>query len=245
MLSEAMARAGQALISDTAPNGKSYWARRFWDRDASEKHPMLAEEFLRQKETITAYLEKYGADARRSIEFACGTGEFTRLTAEHTNVEEMIAMDISAQGLAIARTRVQHDNIQLVQGDFWGEHDFEPAELVLCIDAIHHLGRIGDVVEHIKKYVKPGGIFIGNLFTSDNFHEFERKRYGAAGHLWRTTLFLGTAMMIRLSCGRLYSGSHRTQLLSSRASEGIIANAFPEILEVSRHPYFTAFVCRA
>jgi SAM-dependent methyltransferase len=244
-LSEAMARAGQALISDTAPNGKSYWARRFWDRDAAEQHPVLAGDFLKQKETITGYLEKYGADAKRSIEFACGTGEFTRLTAEHTNVGEMTVIDISAQGLAIAKSRVKHDNIQFLQGDFWAEHDFEPADLVVCIDAIHHLGKIGNVVKHIKKYVKPGGIFIGNLFTGDNFHEFERKRYGALEHLWRTTLFFGTAMMIRISGGRLYSGSHRTQLLPSRQSEHMIAEVFPEILEINRDPYFTAFVCRA
>jgi SAM-dependent methyltransferase len=245
MLSEAMARAGQALISDTAPNGKSYWARRFWDRDAAEQHPVLAQEFLRQKETIAGYLEKYGAGAQRSVEFACGTGEFTRLTAERTNVQDMTAIDISAQGLAIAQSRVRHDNIQFLQGDFWDEHDFEPADLVLCIDAIHHLGRIRDVVQHIKKYVKPGGIFIGNLFTGDNFHEFERKRYGAGGHMRRTAAFFGTALMIRASGGRLYSGSHRTQLLPSRTGEAIVAEVFPQILEVSRQPYFTAFVCRA
>ncbi len=244
MLSEVMARAGQALISDTAPNGKSYWSRRFWDRDAAEKHPVLAQAFLQQKKTITGYLEKYGADAERSIEFACGTGEFTRLTAEHTGVREMTAVDISAQGLELAKSRVKHDNITFLQGDFWAEHDFEPAELVLCIDAIHHLGKIGDVVRHIRKYVKPGGIFIGNLFTGDNFHEFERKRYGAAEHLWRTTLFFGTAMMIKISGGRLYSGSHRTQLLPSETSEKMISDVFPTILEVSRDPYFTAFVCR-
>src|SRR5205085_10581534 len=112
-------------------------------------------------------LEKYGAVAKRSVEFACGTGEFTRLTAEHTHVEEMTAIDISAQGLAIAKSRVNHPNIHFLQGDFWAEHTFEPADLVLCIDAIHHLGKIGDVVRHIKKSVKPGGIFIGNLFTGD------------------------------------------------------------------------------
>jgi SAM-dependent methyltransferase len=245
VLSEVLARAGQVLISDTAPNGKSYWERRFWDRDTAEKHPVLAHEFAKQKETITGYLEKYGADARRAIEFACGTGEFTRLTMAHTSVEELTAIDISAQGLAIARARVPQDNVQFLQGDFWAAHDGEPADLVLCIDAIHHLGRIGDVVQHIKKYVKPGGIFIGNLFTGDNFHEFERKRYGAAEHLWRTTLFFGTAVMIRASGGRLYSRSHRTQLIPSQTSEAMIASVFPEILEVSRDPYFTAFVCRA
>lgn len=245
VLSETMARAGQALISNTAPNGKAYWAGRFWDRDAAERHPVLAGEFLKQKETIAGYLEKYGKDADRSIEFACGTGEFTRLTAEHTTVREMRAIDISAQGLEIARSRVNHDNITFQQGDFWTDHAFEPADLVLCIDAIHHLGNIGDVLAHIHKWVKPGGIFIGNLFTGDNFHEFERKRYGAAVHLWRTTLFFSTAVMIKLSGGKLYTGSHRTQLLPTAKSERMVGEVFSEVLEVSRDPYFTAFVARA
>jgi 2-polyprenyl-3-methyl-5-hydroxy-6-metoxy-1,4-benzoquinol methylase len=245
MLSEAMARVGQALVSDVAPNGKNYWARRFWDRDAAERHPVLAQDFLKQKETIAGYLEKYGSGAKRSIEFACGTGEFTRLTAERTSVEEMTVLDISAQGLAIAKSRVKHDNVQFIQADFWDNHNFRPADLVLCIDAIHHLGNIGDVARHIRKYVKPGGIFIGNLFTGDNFHEFERKRYGAAGHMRRTAAFFGTALMIKASGGLLYSGAHRTQLLPTRTGEAIVFDVFPEKLEVTRDPYFTAFVCRA
>ncbi|RSM44865.1 class I SAM-dependent methyltransferase [Amycolatopsis balhimycina DSM 5908] len=240
-----MARAGQALISNTAPNGKAYWAGRFWDRDSAERHPVLAGEFLKQKQTIAGYLDKYGRDAERSIEFACGTGEFTRLTAEHTGVRQMRALDISAQGLQIARSRVRHDNITFQQGDFWADHDFEPAELVLCIDAIHHLGNIGDVLRHIRRWVEPGGIFIGNLFTGDNFHEFERKRYGSLEHLWRTTLFFGTALAIKVSGGRLYTGSHRTQLLPTAAGEQLVRDVFDEVLEVSRDPYFTAFVARA
>jgi SAM-dependent methyltransferase len=244
-LTEAMARAGQNLISNTAPNGKAYWAGRFWDRDAAERHPVLAGDFLKQKDTIADYLDKYGQDAEDSIEFACGTGEFTRLTAEHTDVRSMRAIDISAQGLRIAESRVRHDNITFQQADFWNEHDFPPADLVLCIDAIHHLGHIGDVVRHIHKWVKPGGIFIGNLFTGDNFHEFERKRYGAAQHLWRTSLFFGTAVMIKVSGGRLYTGSHRTQLLPTATSEQLVRDVFPDVLEISRDPYFTAFVARA
>ncbi|MBO0867263.1 MAG: hypothetical protein J2P15_01740 [Micromonosporaceae bacterium] len=52
-----MARAGQALIGDTPPNGKRYWAARFWDRDSAEQHPVLAGDFLSQKNTIARYLD--------------------------------------------------------------------------------------------------------------------------------------------------------------------------------------------
>ncbi len=240
-----MARAGQTLIGNTPPNGKSYWAARFWDRDSAERHPVLAPAFLRQKETIARYLRTYGDGAETSIEFACGTGEFTRLTAEGTAVRDMTAVDISAHGLDLARQRVRHDNVRFIQGDFWADHGLPRADLIVCVDAIHHLGDVRTVLQRLHSFVKPGGIFIGNVFTLDNFHEFERLRYGAIEHLMRTTLFLGTAAMIRLSNGRLYSGSHRTQLRPSAETERHLADLFGEVLDVSVDPYFTAFAARA
>jgi SAM-dependent methyltransferase len=245
VLAETMARAGQALIGKTPPNGKSYWAARYWDRDSAERHPVLAGDFLRQKETIAKYLQTYGGNAKTSIEFACGTGEFTRLTAEHTPVRDMVALDISAHAIELARPKVAHDNIRFIQGDFWADHGLAPADLVVCVDAIHHLGAVRDVAARLHSFVKPGGIFIGNVFTLDNFHEFERRRYGAVEHLWRTALFFGTAALIRLSGGRMYTGSHRTQLLPSAQTEAILAETFAEVLDVSVDPYFTAFACRA
>jgi SAM-dependent methyltransferase len=245
VLAEAMARAGQALVENIPPDGRAYWSARYWDRDRAEQHPVLATEFLRQKDTIAKYLATYGGGAERSVEFACGTGEFTALTARHTPVREMLALDISAQAIEIARTRVHHDNVRFLQGDFWSDHGLEPADLVVCVDAIHHLGDVRAVLQRLREFVKPGGILIGNLFTADNFHEFERRRYGTVTHLWRTGLFFATALIVRSSRGRLYTGSHRTQLLDSARAEQIIADVFPEVVDVSVDPYFTAFVCRA
>ncbi|MCO1580326.1 class I SAM-dependent methyltransferase [Crossiella sp. SN42] len=244
VLAETMARAGQGLLGTTPPNGRAYWSARFWDRDKAERHPVLAPEFLRQRETIARYLREYGGQAATSLEFGCGTGEFTRLTALGTPVAEMTALDISAQAIEIARGKVEHANIEFVRGDFWAEHGLAPADLVVCVDAIHHLGDVRAVLRRLRSFVKPGGVFIGNLFTLDNFHEFERLRYGALEHLWRTTMFLGSAVLIRASGGRLRSGSHRTQLLPSAQGQRLLAEEFGEVLEVSADPYFTAFACR-
>ncbi|MBO0866922.1 MAG: class I SAM-dependent methyltransferase [Micromonosporaceae bacterium] len=245
VLAETMARAGQALIGDTPPNGKRYWAARFWDRDSAERHPVLAGDFLSQKNTIARYLQTYAAGAHTSVEFACGTGEFTRLTALHTNVATMRTLDISARALEIARNRVDHPDLQLVQGDFWADNGLEPSDLVVCVDAIHHLGDIREVLTRLRTFVKPGGTFIGNVFTVDNFHEFERRRYGRLEHTWRTALFLGTAMAVKLSAGKLYTGSHRTQLKPGAYTVNLLGEIFDEVLEVTVDPYFTAFACRA
>ncbi|WP_174867311.1 class I SAM-dependent DNA methyltransferase [Nocardia arthritidis] len=245
MLTELMARAGQAALRGTPPNGKDYWAARFWDRESAERHPLLGDDFLLQKETIGAYLTRYGWDRRKSIEFACGTGEFTAMTAKLTAVERMVAVDISQQGLAIARSRVDHPSAEFIHGDFWADNAIGTADLVICVDAIHHLGDVGQVLSRIRSFLEPGGIFVGNLWTADNFHEFQRRRYGAAEHLARTAMFLGTALMIKCTNGRLRTGSYRTQLRRSEETVAILHDVFDAVLEVDTNRYFMSFVCRA
>lgn len=244
MLAEAMAWTGQKLLHDIPPNGNAYWAGRFWDRDAAERHPDLSAEFARQKATISDYFAKYAQDAETDLEFACGTGEFTRLAAELTRVSSITALDISAQGLDRTREKVRHDGLTLIQGDFWADHGLAKADLVVCVDAIHHLGDVKDVLKRLRAFVRPGGVFIGNALISDRFHEFERRRYGSLGHLNRTARFLGTAALVRASGGRLNTGSYRTQLRRSDDVRRLLDDVFPEVLDVSVDPYFMAFACR-
>ncbi|MFC4910165.1 class I SAM-dependent methyltransferase [Actinomadura gamaensis] len=244
MLAEAMAWTGQRLLRDVPPDGNAYWASRFWDRDAAERHPGLAAEFDRQKSTISEYLTRYARDAETDLEFACGTGEFTRLAAELTGVSSITALDISEQGLARTRRRVAHDDLTLIQGDFWDDHGLPPSDLVVCVDAIHHLGDVGAVLRRLRSFVRPGGVLIGNVLIRDRFHEFERRRYGTVGHLDRTARFLATAILVRASGGRLNSGAYRTQLRGSEDVRRILDEVFPEVLDVSVDPYFMAFACR-
>ena len=161
-----------------------------------------------------------------------------------TSAREMTAVDISAQGLEIARGRVKHDNLRLVLGDFWANLGLAPADLVVCIDAIHHLGEVGQVLERLKSFVAPGGTLVGNLSIADRYHDFGRKRYGATAHLVRTASYFGTAMLIRASGGRLKTSSYRTQLLNSYELSTILHETFSEVLDVTVEPYFAAFACK-
>lgn len=244
MIAELMARTGQSVIRDIPPDGRAYWAARFWDRDTHEQHPLLRQSFLTQKETIAGYLRRHAAGAKNILEIACGTGEFTRLAAENTNAESITAVDISAEGLARAKQRVNHDNLRLVQGDFWTDLGLAPTDTVMCLDAIHHLGDVRAVLTRLRSYVAPGGVFIGNLWTADNFHRFQRQRYGTAAHARRTAGFLGTALMIRASGGRLRTGAYRTQLISSKQAIAILSEVFDEVAEVTVEDYFMGFVCK-
>lgn len=244
MIAELLARFGQTFLKGIPPDGRAYWAKRYWDRDAAEKHRLLADSFLQQKETVTKFLQHHGRHAECVLEFACGTGEFTRLTAESTPAKKIVAMDISAQGLEIARRRVQHNDLELVLGDFWQDNKVGTADLVICIDAIHHLGDVRSVLQRMRTFVARGGTVIGNVWIADHFHEFQRSRYGTIRHLARTSLFFVSAAMIRLSRGRLRTGSYRTQLIRSEEVEKILRDVFGEVLEVSVERYFMTFACR-
>ncbi|MET9078415.1 class I SAM-dependent methyltransferase [Streptomyces sp. NPDC004232] len=244
MLAELLARSGRALLEGFPPDGREYWAARFWDRAAAEQHVQLRPEFLTQKETIAELLRTYGQKAKSVIEVACGTGAFTAMAAELTPAVEITAIDISAEGLARTAQRVRHDGLKLVEGDFWDDQDVAQADLVQCLDAIHHLGDLRQVLTRLRSMMKPGGILIGNLWTGDNFHEFQRKRYGVTGHLTRTASFLGTALIIRASAGRFKTGAYRTQLTRSDEAVAILQSVFDEVMEVRKERYFMGFACR-
>jgi predicted TPR repeat methyltransferase len=243
MIAELLARSGQAMIRDVAPDGRAYWAARFWDRDTHELHPLLGESFLQQKQTIAELLGTHAAKAKRILEFACGTGEFTRIAAERTAAEQITAVDISAEGLRRARARVEHDNLELVQGDFWTDLGVGRSDVVMCLDAIHHLGDVEQVLARLRTFVEPGGILVGNVWTADNFHRFQRQRYGTSEHLRRTAAFFGTAMMIRMSGGRWRTSAYRTQLVTSSDVVKMLHRVFDTVVEVRIEDHFTGFVC--
>lgn len=244
MLAELLARTGRGLLDGYPPDGRDYWAARFWDRESAEKHTRLRPDFLTQKATIAELLRAYGQDAERVLEIACGTGEFTALAADLTPAKQITALDISAEGLRRAGEAVRHDDLRLVQADFWADNDLPQADLVMCIDAIHHLGDLRQVLLRLRSFVKPGGTFIGNLWIGDNFHEFQRKRYGSLGHLGRTASFFSTALIIRATAGRLKTGAYRTQLNDSATAADVLRSVFDEVLEVRTERYFMGFACR-
>src|SRR4029078_4205781 len=103
MLAEMMARAGNLILGDIPPQGKDYWAARFWDRDAAEANSVIGAHYAVQTQEVADLMRCYAADADRVLEFCCGTGMFTKMAADLTSAAEIVALDISAEGLE--RTR--------------------------------------------------------------------------------------------------------------------------------------------
>jgi trans-aconitate methyltransferase len=243
VLAEVLVNSGRRMVKDYPPEGRRYWAARFWDREEVESRPGLGDDFRVQKEIIARYVAEYGRDAERVLEFACGTGEFTEMAATLTPATTIVATDISPQAIERTRARVPHPDLRAQVSDFWSAPQ-QPAPLVLCVDAIHHIGEVDRVLARLRTFVEPGGVLVGNVWTIDNFHEYQRGRYGTLRHLGRSALFLANALTMRLSGGRLRWASYRTQLLDSREVEQILRTQFSDVLGIERSRYFVAFAVR-
>jgi SAM-dependent methyltransferase len=246
MLSELMVRGAIKMLGDHSPDGRAYWAARFWDRVDAEAPVALKEPYESEKVEIRSLLHQYAGDATTFLEVACGTGEFTRYIAEMANAEEITALDISSHAIAIAAGRVPEGRVTFRQADIWQADNLGIHDVVVCVDAIHHLGRVPDVLRRLKSLVRPGGLFIGNLWTMDRFHDLQRHRFGAVRHGIRSAAFLGTAVLIRCSGGRLRTHHYRTHLIRGRDVRATLAEHF-DVLHVApdaagRH--FVPFACR-
>jgi SAM-dependent methyltransferase len=244
MIAETLVRAGHALVRRYPPEGRDYWSARYWNRDEAESHPVLGTDFHAQKAQVGELLTTYGQDAATVLEFACGTGAFTAMAATLTPATQIVATDISQHALDVATNRVTSPQVKFIRGDFWADAALPQADLVMCLDAIHHLGDVAMALARLRSFVAPGGVFIGNLWTLDNFHEYQRQRYGTLRHLSRASLFFGTAAAMRASGGRLRTASYRTQLLHQRAVGPLLDEVFGQTLELASTRHFTSFACR-
>jgi len=244
MLAEAMVQLGRQLISQYPPEGRAYWAARFWDRSPIEKAPSVGADHRVKQQHIIGFINRYASGAQHVLEFSCGTGEFTEIALRVSEAPKIVAVDISEQALGIAARRIRDPRVQFVHGDFWADLDIEPADLVICLNAIHHMGEVRAVLTRMMKFVKPGGVLIGNIWTLDNYHDYQRDVHGPFKHLARSALFLANAAVMRASGGRLRTSSYRTQILSSGEVKEILSDVAPEVLETTETRYFVNFACR-
>ncbi len=245
MLAELLVRSGLRLLRDYSPQGQSYWAARYWDRDAAEQQPEIGDHYRSAKAEVAMLIERYARDVDSVLEVACGTGEFTRVLRERSNAKAITALDISARALEIAASRVRDDRVTFVEGDIWKADDLGTFDVVICIDAIHHLGNVQDALARLKTFLRPGGVLIGNLWTLDRYHDLQQRRYGRLRHLGSSVMFLWTALLIRLSGGRLRTGYYRTHLLPGNQVGPVLRSQFDDVLHLERRPqHFVAFACQ-
>ncbi|HEX6358878.1 class I SAM-dependent methyltransferase [Actinophytocola sp.] len=244
MLAEVLFGIGRQLVKGQRPRGREYFARRAWDPTRYNRSTLGGPEIEDNERRIVELIEKYAQDAQRTIEFGCGPGDYLRAVAKYTPAPEIVGVDVSAKALEIAKRRVNDPRLRLVNGDFWADLELEKADVVICVGAIHHLGRVREVIDRLRTFVKPGGVLIGNVWTMDNYHEYQRNVHGSLRHLGRAVLFLANAIALKVTNGRVNWGSFRSEVLYNNQVDEILSDLSEEILYRSNTRYITGFAIR-
>lgn len=244
MIAEALFGIGRQLVKGQRPRGREYFARRAWDPTRYNRSTLGGPEIEDNERRIVELIERYAQDAERTIEFGCGPGDYLRAVAKYTPAPEIVGVDVSAKALEIAKRRVNDPRLRLVNGDFWKDLELGKADVVICVGAIHHLGRVREVIERLQTFVKPGGVLIGNVWTMDNYHEYQRNVHGSLRHFGRAVLFLANAIALRVSKGRVNWGSFRSEVLYNDQIDEILRDVSDDILYRSNTRYITGFAIR-
>ncbi|OYU49100.1 MAG: ubiquinone biosynthesis protein UbiE [Rhizobiales bacterium PAR1] len=136
-------------------------AAAFWDR--------MAERYARSPiPDMPAYLHTLERTRSllkptdRVLELGCGTGSTALELAK--DVQEIVASDVSAKMIAIARQKATDQNItnvRFVVADLVGQPECaETYDAVLAFNLLHLVDDIPAALARIHARVKPGGLFI-------------------------------------------------------------------------------------
>lgn len=138
-------------------------AAEFWDNSAEKyaRSPIRDEDVYRQK--LKASQDCFTPESML-FEFGCGTGSTAIEHAGH--VRSIVATDISARMLDIARDRAQEagcDNIRFEQGTI---ADYAAAgerfDAVLGLNILHLLEQPQAAIDNAYSMLRPGGVFISS-----------------------------------------------------------------------------------
>jgi SAM-dependent methyltransferase len=98
------------------------------------------------------------AAAGRGVDLGCGSGRFTGLLAERC--EEVLAVDISAREVDIARAKRAYPNVDYRVASLLDVPADPPFDLVLSVNTLFHLFADHGpdrVLPHVRSLVAPGG----------------------------------------------------------------------------------------
>ncbi|WP_233589961.1 class I SAM-dependent methyltransferase [Acidovorax sp. FJL06] len=114
---------------------------------------------------------------RRALVVGCGTGQLEREIARAGWVEKIVASDLSAKALALARKQaVEWPFIEYVQADMnqipVGTDPFLPGsfDAVLGVSSVHHCSELEHLYESLAVLLKPSGwLFLDEYVGPDRF----------------------------------------------------------------------------
>lgn len=175
------------MMRDLPLSVRNYWQkRRIWDRYQEERHPVIGRILREQRELTVAAVGDFAAQRTAQVDVAdlgCGTGWIACDVMALERVHSLVAADINPRALiklaAGAAKLGLEEKLRTRAGDLyqldWGEA--ESFDVILCVDALHHLPDIPRMLAGIRSRLKGDGAFIGNIRAREGTAKFF-SRYG-------------------------------------------------------------------
>ena len=138
-------------------------SHRFWDRIAERyaRKPVPDEDVYQEKLALT---REYLRDDMTVMEFGCGTG--STAIAHAPFVKHILATDLSAKMIAIARAKAEQariENVTFRQSAF-EEFDAEDQafDVVMGHSILHLVSDRDATIASVHGLLKPGGVFVSS-----------------------------------------------------------------------------------
>ena len=157
-------------------NVEIYWIKNMWDREVFEQG-VLGPKFKHKRELLLQVIKKFKPE--NILILCCGVGLETSDIKKLLFLRRIVCVDINPSSCEKTRQRVGNSNIVTILNKNVYDIDFVQAfDAVVCMDALHHLGRQDILLSKINKAIKKDGVFIGDYFGKERFIPWQIHRHG-------------------------------------------------------------------
>jgi malonyl-CoA O-methyltransferase len=111
------------------------------------------------------------------LDLGCGTGFFTRETAEVFPEANIMALDVSSGMIETAKEYSKEFNsIEFIVENFWQFNPAKEFDLVVSNAAMQWFGDLTLVCDRVKKFLAPNGLFVFSIMTEGTLRELREAR---------------------------------------------------------------------
>jgi len=105
-------------------------------------------------------------------EIGCGSGRLSYSIAKEFSNSRVMAVELNDSFIKYAKENFQRDNLHYMTLDITKSALPEKSDVIITVDAIHHLVDLDRGIENIKKSLKNGGFWIAIEPNIKNFYMF-------------------------------------------------------------------------